>query len=141
MPISSIACARTALIGWIFLCASAAQTVETYVWVDEHGVTHLTDDVQTVPGAKRLGASGDDLESLRALWDDGILGATSTTPPGFSSSESDRVLRLLRGAAIDLRRGDDGAVRSDLYATATIAYQALTKKHPFLDEDDPALRR
>jgi hypothetical protein len=74
-----------------------------HVWVDEHGRTYVTDDASRVPeGAHAAG----DVAGLRALWEDGFAGPPLSTPPGASGSDEDRVLRLLRDAVDDLRRGE-----------------------------------
>ncbi len=86
---------------------------ETYVWVDEEGVTHLTDD----PAAAKKGShggAGDDVDTLRSLWNDTILGPISETPEGGSGSEDDRISRLLGGAIEDLRRGENARAAATL---------------------------
>lgn len=110
----SVPHARSLTLAWTLLCAPAAQAAQSYAWIDEAGITHLTDDAERVPEAERKAASADDLDSLRALWGDAILGIRSHTPRGSSSSESDRVLRFLRGAAIDLQRGETARASATL---------------------------
>ena len=74
-------------VSWIALLAtllplSGELAAETYIWVDDSGVTHLTDGKGGVPeSAKPSGASGDD---VRSLWKDGFLGPVTTTPPAFT---------------------------------------------------------
>jgi tetratricopeptide (TPR) repeat protein len=89
----------------LLLLAPGAAVAETWVWVDEAGVTHLTDDPGDVPPGVRREA-GPDVDQLRSLWQDGFVGPMPVTPPGGSGSEEDRALRLLRGAVDDLRRGE-----------------------------------
>lgn len=91
-----------------FVCGlglAARSVADTYVWVDANGVTQLTDDLEAVPEDQRTGEAGE-VDRLRALWSDGILGPVTRTPVGSSGGESDRVLRLLRAAIADLRRGE-----------------------------------
>jgi hypothetical protein len=97
------------------LLAPLAAAAELRVWVDERGQTHVTDDPARVPPGAR---AADAVEDLRALWDDGVLGPALRTPPGASGSEEDRVVRALRTAVDDLRRGEtaraDAALRDVL---------------------------
>lgn len=88
------------------LCVAAwAASAEHFVWVDEQGITHFTNDPEHVPDVARH-AGGSDLDAQRALWDRLILGERTGTPAGSGGSEADRVTRLLRGAEGDLRRGE-----------------------------------
>ena len=91
------------------LCASA----DLYVWVGPDGTTHLTDDPQKIPPEAR-GAVVERVEELRTLWEDGVGGTPVVTPPGSSGSEEDRVVRELRGAIDDLRRGETGRAMATL---------------------------
>lgn len=77
---------------------------ESFIWVDDAGMTHLTDDPNRVP-TEQLNPKRDGVDALRGLWRDNILGATTSTPPGASGSDVDRAMRLLRGAVADMRRG------------------------------------
>ena len=92
------------------LCGAA--TAETYIWVDERGVTHLSDRAAGLPESAARNASS--LDELRSLWSDGILGPATITPPGSSGSDADRALRLLRGALDDLRRGETARASANL---------------------------
>ena len=80
-------------------------SADHFVWVDEQGITHFTDDRNAAPEALRHGG-GSDLDAQRAIWDRGILGERTGTPAGAGGSEADRVTRLIRGAVNDLRRGE-----------------------------------
>jgi len=84
------------------LLAASPASGEAFFWVDENGVTHLTDDDERAPASAR----GADIDELRQLWSNGVQGPSPVTPPGSSSSEEDRVIRLLRGAAQDFERGE-----------------------------------
>ncbi len=96
-------------IGCLLVCgllvAAGPAAAEHYVWIDENGVTHFTNDPEAVPEAHR-GAATPDVDETRSLWDAYILGERTGTAPGTGGSESDRITRLLRGAERDLRRGE-----------------------------------
>ena len=85
------------------LVAAPPAAGELHVWVDEAGVTHISDDPSRVPEGAR---GADAVEDLRLLWEDGAAGPPLRTPPGASGREADRVVRLLRDALEDLRRGE-----------------------------------
>jgi tetratricopeptide (TPR) repeat protein len=93
---------------------------ESFIWVDDAGMTHLTDDPEAVPPAHREAAS-DEIDSLRGLWKDSILGPAMTTPVGGSGRERDRHLRLLRGAVNDLRRGETARAAATLRSVKRLA--------------------
>lgn len=85
-----------------------SSSAEILFWVDAAGVTHFTDDPDSVPQSEAQ--SSPDLETLRGAWRDGITGPIPVQD-GDSSGGDDRVLRLLRGALADLKRGE--AARAD----------------------------
>jgi hypothetical protein len=78
---------------------------EAFMWVDEGGVTHITDDPEKVPERHRVG-DAQDVDQLRSVWGRDITGPVPSTPPGSSGSAEDRVLRLILGAVHDLQRGE-----------------------------------
>lgn len=86
--------------------ASRVARAETFVWVDERGVTHLSDDREALPEASQGSEAELGVDRLRSLWDDGFTGPAVPTPAGGSGSDRDRVLRLLQGAVQDLARGE-----------------------------------
>jgi tetratricopeptide (TPR) repeat protein len=90
------------VLGWLFLVSPVA--AETYSWVDEDGVTHLTDDPAAVPPSQR---AGEGREALGGLWDD-VRGPLSEARrlPAPQTREEARQRRLLRGVAEDLERGE-----------------------------------
>ncbi len=92
-----------ALLVFLSVSSSAVARAESFVWVDEHGVTRLSNDPAAVPEAAR---DAGDVDSLRGLWGDAVTGPVPVTPPGSSGSDADRVLRLLQGAVHDLERGE-----------------------------------
>jgi tetratricopeptide (TPR) repeat protein len=87
------------------LLAATAAPAELYTWVDDAGRTHVTDDLAEVPSGvrERVVSEG---AGLSQLWDDGLRGPPVRPAPGATSDPSDRVVRLLRGAVDDLRRGE-----------------------------------
>lgn len=101
----------------ILVCGVAR--AEHYVWVDEQGVTHFTNDPDAVPEQQRPLVSPD-WDQTRALWDDWILGERTTTPPGAGGSEEDRITRLLRGAESDLRRGETSRAAAALKSVVEV---------------------
>ena len=102
-----------ALAAALALCAGAlVSQADTFVWIDEKGVTHVTDDLAAVPPGAREKLVP---EAERAgLWSDGFRGPPVRTPQGGSSGEEDRVYRWLQGAMEDLARGDTARASSEL---------------------------
>lgn len=93
---------------------------ETFVWVDEQGVTHLTND----PAAQSRagGAHGQaDAGELEALWD-GPLGSGPPVRAAGGDRDEARTRRLLEGAMADLRRGEN--------ARAAVALEAILRERP-----------
>lgn len=88
----------------------AVAGAETFVWVDENGVTQLTDDPAAVPDE----ASDDEVDRLRALWGNERVGPVPPTPVHERGGEEGRIVRLLRGAVQDLRRGETARAAATL---------------------------
>ena len=89
----------------LLVCAAFAPLLlgaELHVWVDEQGVTHVTDDPASLPHGQAASDPGD----LRLLWGGDALGEPLPPTLGGSSSEADRQLRSLRAALEDLGRGE-----------------------------------
>ena len=80
-PLDSPRCALVTLSCLIFsvlLGAGGAAFGETYIWIDENGVTHLSDgERDQPPETKAL-----PIEEIRSLWSDGLTGPPLLTPPG-----------------------------------------------------------
>ncbi len=93
---------------------------ETFVWVDDAGVTHLTDDPERVPEAARADAEPH-VDRLKVLWHDGLTGPMPPTPAGSSSSLDDRILRMLAGAIADLERGEGARATAALRSAIRLA--------------------
>lgn len=119
-------CSELAL--WLGLCLGlvsalgAPVSAESFIWIDAAGVTHLTDDPAAVPPSHRE-SSSDEIDSLRSLWQDDILGRAIATPLGGSGRETDRLLRLLRGGVHDLRRGETARATATLRSVQRLAPQ------------------
>ena len=105
------------VVAWIALLALLSSPAgelraDARIWVDGAGVTHLPAGASDVPESVRQSASS--LEEVRSLWNDGVVGPPTSTPPGSSGSDRDRVLRLLRGALQDLGRGETARASANL---------------------------
>jgi hypothetical protein len=88
---------------------------ETFIWIDEHGVTHITDAENAAPENART-----DAESLEGLWTE-VRGEPS--PPPLRPGRSDpRTQRLIRGAVDDLSRGET--------ARASVALEGILRESP-----------
>jgi hypothetical protein len=83
----------------------------TYVWLDDQGVTHITDDPAAIPEGANGGGEG--RQALRGLWDDVLGPPVRRGRPGSSRAE-DRALRLIRGAVEDLERGENARAAAAL---------------------------
>ena len=105
----------------LLACALAVPLLaaaELHVWVDEHGVTHVTDDPDSVPHGEKAVDPGE----LRTLWGDDRLGEPLPPTLAGSSSEGDRQLRTLRAALADLERGET--------ARAAVLLQEVLRQEP-----------
>jgi hypothetical protein len=92
---------------------------ETWIWVDEAGVTHMTNDPERAPEAVRSPRHG--RETLEALWD-GPLGKAGPPPPGHTGVSEARTQRLLTGSVADLERGET--------ARASVALEGILREQP-----------
>jgi hypothetical protein len=106
------------LLGGLLLAPPVA--AETWSWVDEDGVTHLTDDPVAVPLSERAGQGRG---ALRSLWED-VRGPVSAERSGAAPPTRDeaRQRRVLRGAVEDLERGET--------ARATAALTSILRSDP-----------
>ena len=103
--------AAVALLG----VGSRSASAEAFVWIDERGVTHITDDPSGVPAHARTAEQG-----LGDLWSNPIGGEPVS---GSSLDASDaRIQRLIRGAIDDLRRGET--------ARASVSLDAVLRESP-----------
>lgn len=84
---------------------------EVWAWVDDQGVTHLTNDRESLPASERERARSG-AAVLRGLWAEGGVragegdAAQAAAPPRRARGEEARIQRLLRGAVEDLERGE-----------------------------------
>ncbi len=95
------------------LAAAGTAAAETYTWVDEDGVTHLTDD----PGrAAQSDGVSEGRRALQGLWDDprGTEGFAYAKP---KSQAEARRQRVVRGAVEDLGRGETARATAALMST------------------------
>ena len=97
---------------YVALALPAPTHAEIHYWVDEAGVTHFSDDPDARPDRAASAESGE-IETLRSVWGDGLVGPEPIVG-GDSSSGDDRVDRLLRGALEDLERGEVARADSTL---------------------------
>jgi len=93
---------RAAVLLACALAVSLLTAAELHVWVDEQGVTHVTDDPDAVP----RGEAAIDAGELRTLWGGERLGEPLPATLAGSSSDADRQIRALRAALEDLERGE-----------------------------------
>jgi len=98
------------------LGAAAAAAAEVYTWVDERGVTHISDH----PGAASAAGAGG--EALGSLWESPVDPGAPRRGPGSSSRAGDRFERVLAGAVADLERGEN--------ARAIAALESLLRDEP-----------
>jgi len=107
----------------------AERGAEGFVWIDEQGVTHLSNDPSAVPeAAARI---DEERDRLRRLWDDGVVGPPLVTSPRRSGSDRGRVHRLLAGVAADLERGEEARAAATLRSVMRLD-PALAEPHWYL---------
>ncbi|MGH0029724.1 MAG: DUF4124 domain-containing protein [Myxococcota bacterium] len=111
-----------AILVCLLLLALAAGIVlvksDTFIWVDERGVTHMTNDPQRAAEVMEQAWHG--REPLAQLWD-GPLGPGSVVAEPRDPAEA-RTQRLLRGAVSDLTRGET--------ARASVVLEGILREQP-----------
>ena len=109
------------LICLIAVAASLAAggLAETFIWVDEGGVTHMTNDPERAPEAVRSPEHGRDV--LQTLWD-GPLGPEEPLRREQRGAAEARTQRLIRGAVADIERGET--------ARASVALEGILREQP-----------
>jgi hypothetical protein len=95
------------------LVAAALAAAETYTWVDEDGITHLTDDPDKA--AQSSGAT-QGRRALQGLWED-PRGSEGFDFPQPKSQAEARRQRVVRGAVEDLGRGETARATAALMST------------------------
>jgi hypothetical protein len=99
------------------IALAAGVRAETFIWVDEDGVTHMTNDPERAPEEVRSPRHG---RALDGLWD-GPTGDAPIPAREVSTAES-RTQRLLQGAVADIERGET--------ARATVALEGILREQP-----------
>lgn len=99
-----------ALAALSLLMIPSALAADTFLWIDEHGATHLTNDPAAVPEGVELVPAAE----RRGLWNGWIAGPPLAPVESEASGGDDRLARLLRAAADDLARGETGAAQQAL---------------------------
>jgi tetratricopeptide (TPR) repeat protein len=115
---------RRRLLLALALLAPVASAAGVYTWVDERGVTHLSNDPAAMPPGAREGRSG-----LRDLWREGPRGelpGAGAARPAPGGIERDRWQRIVAGAVADLERGET--------ARATTALESALRSQPRLPD-------
>lgn len=112
---------RAPLLATTLLCVALAApaAAELWVWVDDEGRTHVTDDPAKVPEQASPRGAGE--AELDALWGGRVRGPQPPPAARGSSRPEDRAASLIRSALEDLQRGEsgraaaalDGALRAD----------------------------
>jgi len=111
---------RTLLLFLAMFGTAVSAAAETYSWVDENGITHLSDSPEAAPPSAQPEAGR---QALKGLWDDDlgpISGQRSRTRS--LDGEPARQERVLRGAVEDLERGEA--------ARATAALMSILRGDP-----------
>jgi hypothetical protein len=111
-PLLTLVCVTLALAG-------SPAAAELYIWVDEEGETHVTDDPDKVPAEVRPRDAGE--AELDTLWGGRVRGPQPPPSARGSSRPEDRAASLIRSALEDLERGEssraaaslEGALRAD----------------------------
>jgi len=93
----------------LWLCAASAGA-DTFVWIDGHGATHVTNDAASVPDGATLVPEPE----RGGLWGGRVAGPPLAPEASSTSSADDRLARLLRDAADDLARGETGRAQVGL---------------------------
>ena len=107
--------------GVVLGCALLAAAIhsETYIWVDESGVTHMTNDPDAVPDGPHHGHHS--VEVRQELWD-GPVGSRPLAGRSPRDGAEARTQRLIAGAVADLERGES--------ARATVALESVLREQP-----------
>ena len=107
--------------GLVFSLGPSPVAGETFVWVDEEGLTHFTDDRAALPDSASTQGEAPGVDHLRQLWKGVRTGPVSQTPPGASGRPEDRIVRLLLGAVADIERGESARAEAALKSAVRLA--------------------
>jgi len=112
--------------GWVAFClgsfvAAGPALADIFLWVDESGQTHATNDPESIP--ETVQSVDGSAAGLEHLWEGEWAGPPPPEDPaGFMNGGDARVRRLLRGAVADLERGES--------ARAVVALEAVLRLEP-----------
>ncbi len=111
--------ARIAAVALWGVTLAGSAGAEIFLWVDENGHTHATNDPAEVPAD-----AAEPLERAEVahLWRGDWSGPPVSDPLGDSSSGDGRLERILRGAVRDLERGES--------ARAAAALESVLRQAP-----------
>jgi tetratricopeptide (TPR) repeat protein len=96
----------------ISLLLASSGAAENFVWVDESGITHITNDPDRVPAPVRDRAH--DPDSLRTVWEGPVDRQAPRAPTAALDRDEERTLRALRAAVDDLQRGENARAAATL---------------------------
>jgi hypothetical protein len=99
---------------------AAAAAAETFVWIDEAGVTQITNDPARVPD--RVRERPPDPEALRSLWEGPLDRGENGGGAELLDLDEQRTQRSLRSAIADLQRGEN--------ARAAAVLRAILREQP-----------
>ena len=106
----------------VFWMASASAA--PYFWIDDSGVTHMTDRLDAVPSDVRAAPGTPDITVLRGLWSGDVvdLQPRSVDPWESRRAASQRSQRIVAGALEDIARGER--------ARASAALESVLRDEP-----------
>lgn len=107
--------ARGIVLG-VGVAIAAAASEHAFFWVDEYGVTHLTDDPERVPPEVRERSDGHGAPRLESLWAGPIDPEAEPGTRAARDRAEARVQRALRAAVGDLQRGENARAAAGLRA-------------------------
>jgi hypothetical protein len=115
LPLRLVALVAALVVASPLGLGSTPASGEAYIWIDENGVTHITDDPSGVPPEAQTADP-----SIRDLWNSSI--GDEPVSGGAKSISDARIQRLIRGAVDDLRRGET--------ARASISLNSVLREAP-----------
>ncbi|MCH2188196.1 hypothetical protein MK280_20275, partial [Myxococcota bacterium] len=107
--------------GGVLIAAPRPSVSETFVWVDDQGLTHFTDDREALPDSLFVVEESPGVDHLRELWSGVRTGPVPETPPGGSGRPEDRIVRMLLGAIADMERGEGARAEAALRSAVRLA--------------------
>ncbi|MAI79118.1 MAG: hypothetical protein CL917_09275 [Deltaproteobacteria bacterium] len=122
LKLGSSPCGWRGLLGSslaIWLLGPGIAVSDVWIWVDEAGITHFTDDADQVPDEEAQAEL--DWERLSGLWSDGLMGPVLEMPAEGSSRSEARVQRILHAAIQDLSKGEEARAQAALRSVLRMA--------------------